>query len=267
MAKPFLKWAGGKSKLVPFIEQHIPRYRNRLVEPFVGSASVSLGLDFDEYLLNDNNADLINLYQTLKNERHEFIDYAQSFFNDNNNSEQRFYELRELFNHTPDIVEKSALFVYLNRHCFNGLCCYNSKGFFNVPFGKYKSPYFPKDEFMSFIKKSDKMQFFCTDFENIFLKINNEDVVYCDPPYLPLTDTANFTTYNKNGFNLDDHYRLAKVSKSCKEKSRKILISNHDTPLAHKLYCGVEIKRITVQRNISAKSESRKKVGEILVIF
>ncbi|MDO4897491.1 MAG: DNA adenine methylase [Moraxella sp.] len=112
---------------------------------------------------------------------------------------------------------------------------------------------------MAFIKKSDKMQFFCTDFENIFLKIDKADMVYCDPPYLPLTDMANFTTYNKNGFDLDDHYRLARISNLYKEKSHKILISNHDTPLAHELYHGATIKHIAVQRNISAKSESRKK--------
>lgn len=100
MSKPFLKWAGGKHKLAPFIASHLPNNNQRLIEPFVGSASVSLFLEFDEYYLNDSNADLINLYQTLKQERYEFIDYVQSFFNENYNTESQFYELRELFNST-----------------------------------------------------------------------------------------------------------------------------------------------------------------------
>jgi len=142
MSKPFLKWAGGKTKLIPLIRQQLPRAK-RLIEPFAGSAAVSLALDFDEYVLNDANADLINLYQILQTEKHDFVDYAQSFFTPENNREMRYYELREQFNHTAERAEKAALFVYLNRHAFNGLCRYNGKGFqkpqragvkFNLPF-------------------------------------------------------------------------------------------------------------------------------------
>lgn len=267
MSKPFLKWAGGKSKLTPFIAEHLPKQRHRLVEPFVGSASVSLQLDFDEYWLGDNNADLINLYQTLAHEKEDFINYTQSFFHETYNQESQFYQLRETFNHTTDVVEKSALFIYLNRHAFNGLCRYNKKGQFNVPFGKYKNPYFPKDEMSNFVQKSSKMRFFCGDFGGMFDDLNSDDTVYCDPPYLPLTDTANFTQYNQNSFDLDNQSRLADLSKTHQYTTQRILISNHDTPLARKLYQGAEIKSILVQRNISAKGESRKKVGEILAIF
>ena len=140
MAKPFLKWAGGKTKLVPFIELNLPsKPRRRLVEPFAGSAALSLALDFDAYLLNDANPDLIGLYRLLKQEKQEFIDFAHSFFIPENNRESRFYELREQFNHSNDLPERSALFIYLNRHAFNGLCRYNSKGKFNVPFGRYRT--------------------------------------------------------------------------------------------------------------------------------
>lgn len=267
MSKPFLKWAGGKHKLAPFIASHLPNNNQRLIEPFVGSASVSLFLEFDEYYLNDSNADLINLYQTLKQERYEFIEYTQSFFNENYNTESQFYELRELFNSTQNMIEKSALFIYLNRHAFNGLCRYNKSGKFNVPFGKYKSPYFPKNEMVNFINKSDRMQFFCGDFALMFDDVNVDDVVYCDPPYLPLSDTANFTNYDKNAFNFNDQNRLAMLAQQKNAHTNRILISNHDTKLARELYQGAEIKSILVQRNISAKGESRKKVGEILAIF
>ena len=148
MSKPFLKWAGGKYKLVPFIETHIPtKKRKRLIEPFSGSAALSLSLDFERYLLNDINTDLIVLFSNLKTEKHSFIDYAHSFFIPENNNEKKYYDLRDRFNHSTDTIERAALFVYLNRHAFNGLCRYNSKGCFNVPFGRYKSPYFPQQDY------------------------------------------------------------------------------------------------------------------------
>lgn len=153
MSKPFLKWAGGKYKLAHFIETHLPSpTRKRLIEPFAGSAAVSLSLEFESYLLNDTNADLIGLFQSLKNQKQEFIAYACSFFTAANNESGRYYELREQFNNSRDTVERAALFVYLNRHAFNGLCRYNSKGGFNVPFGKYKAPYFPEAEILAFCK-------------------------------------------------------------------------------------------------------------------
>ena len=167
--KSFLKWAGGKSKLVPFIENSLPkRPRKRLIEPFAGSAALSLALEFDSYLLNDSNHDLIGLFQTLKQEKQQFIDYARSFFLPENNLEDRFYELRTQFNRSTDRHERSALFVYLNRHAFNGLCRYNSKGEFNVPFGRYKSPYFPEKEMQGFIAKSERIELLCGDFQVAF---------------------------------------------------------------------------------------------------
>ncbi|WP_019520033.1 DNA adenine methylase [Faucicola boevrei] len=267
MTKPFLKWAGGKSKLVPFIEQNLPKKRYCLVEPFVGSASVALQLDFDEYILNDTNQDLINLYQTLSEQKQGFIDYAQSFFTTDNNQETRFYELRDEFNDSNDIVKKSALFIYLNRHAFNGLCRYNRKGGFNVPFGRYKSPYYPKAELQSFVNKSPRMQFFCGDFAQIFSKVSQDDVIYCDPPYMPLNKTSSFTSYAKDGFNFDDQIRLATLAKDFIHQSQGVLISNHDTEQTRLLYQGAVIKTVQVQRNISAKGSSRQKVGEILAIY
>lgn len=270
MPKPFLKWAGGKSKLVPFIQNHLPQHsqRNkRLVEPFAGSASLSLGLEFDEYWLNDTNNDLIQLYQVLAEQKHEFIDYAQSFFTADNNQETSFYQLRERFNHSTDSVEKSALFIYLNRHAFNGLCRYNSKGGFNVPFGRYKSPYFPKDEMLAFIAKSPRMRFFSDDFSQILLKTSLDDVVYCDPPYVPISETASFTSYTKNGFDIAEQMKLADLANEHNAQTQGILISNHDTPVTRKLYHQATIATVQVQRNISANGSSRKKVAELLAIY
>ena len=118
MSKPFLKWAGGKAKLAPFIESHLPSdKRQRLIEPFCGSGAISFGIEFDSYLLADANADLINLFDALKQQKQGFIDYVQSFFIDDNNEEQRFYELRSQFNQSNDTLERSALV----RHRIDGL--------------------------------------------------------------------------------------------------------------------------------------------------
>ena len=181
MTKPFLKWAGGKAKLTPLIRQQLP-HAKRLIEPFTGSAAVSLALEFDEYVLNDSNADLMNVYQILQVEQQDFVDYAQSFFTPEHNQETRFYDLREKFNHTDNHHEKAALLIYLNHHAFNGLCRYNSKGGFNVPFGRYKSPYFPADEMHGFVQKSNRMMLMCGDFQAAFERVNADDVIYCDPP-------------------------------------------------------------------------------------
>lgn len=267
MSKPFLKWAGGKHKLAPIIQTELPEAK-RLIEPFVGSAAVSLALEFDEYVLNDINADLMALYQTLKQEKQAFIDYALSFFTPENNQEKRFYDLREQFNHSHDAVEKSALFVYLNRHAFNGLCRYNSKGAFNVPFGRYKAPYFPADEMRQFIAKSSRMILMTGDFQAAFALIGNDDVVYCDPPYVPLNETASFTAYAQGGFTWQDQMRLVQQIEDKSKICRGIVLSNHDTPQTREWYRHAQsIQNIEVQRNIAAKSSSRVKAQELLARF
>lgn len=266
--KPFLKWAGGKSKLVPFIQSYMPvQHSGRLIEPFVGSAAVSMATDFDEYLLNDVNPDLISLYQVLKQQKSEFVDFAKAIFNSENNQEEKFYELREKFNSLEHGEERAALFIYLNRHAFNGLCRYNSKGFFNVPFGRYKQPYFPEAEMLGFIAKTDRMKFFCGDFEVAMRMAEKGDVVYCDPPYVPLSLTAHFTSYAKDAFGEEDQRRLAKVAEEISRKGASVLLSNHDTEFTREIYYEAELQTIDVQRNIAAKGSSRQKVGEVLAIY
>ena len=268
MNKPFLKWAGGKFKLAPFIELNLPNQsRKRLIEPFAGSAAVSMALDFEAYLLNDTNPDLIGLFRILKEEKQQFIDYARSFFSTENNQETRFYELRERFNSSQESSERSALFVYLNRHAFNGLCRYNSKGMFNVPFGRYKSPYFPETEMLAFIEKAYRIELMCGDFQAALAMADDDDVVYCDPPYVPLNETASFTAYAQNGFDLEDQSCLAEIAKQTAKQSQGVLISNHDTAFTRKIYQDARIETIDVQKNIAAKGSSRQKVGELLAVY
>lgn len=265
---PFLKWAGGKHKLVPFLTAHLPQQRSgRLIEPFAGSAALTLATDYDAYLINDTNPDLITLYATLKQEKQGFIDYARSYFTPDNNTEARYYVLREQFNHNSDPTERAALFIYLNRHAFNGLCRYNSKGGYNVPFGRYRAPYFLEKEMQAYLGKAGRIQLSCGDFHDVLVQATDDDTIYCDPPYVPLSDTASFTAYHKGGFGADDQQRLVNDVRALASNTRGILISNHDTAYTRALYHDARIETVHVQRNIAASGASRQKVGEILAIY
>lgn len=259
--KPFLKWAGGKTKVFPKLSPHFDN-ADVFVEPFCGSGAVWLNTNYDKYIIADINKDLINLYKTLKKEKGKFIDYCQSFFNDGNNQEC-FYDYRSKFNSTTDVREKSALFVYLNRHCFNGLCRYNSSGGFNVPYGKYKTVYFPRKEMEFFANKAKKASFFCSGFDKVFNKIEKLDscVVYCDPPYIPISDTSDFTAYSKDGFGQDKQEQLYNCAVNSKHK---VVLSNSSS--AKKLYADLKLFEIDVRRSISAKSASREKVKELIAV-
>ena len=156
--KPFLKWAGNKYQIVERIKEQLPPGK-RLIEPFVGSGAVFVNTTYDAYLLADANGDLIQLYQHLQAEGDEFIAYAQQFFVAKTNTKEQFYHFRTEFNRTDDTRYKSALFVYMNKHCFNGLCRYNQKGEYNVPFGRYKKPYFPEKELRFFHQHAQNAEF------------------------------------------------------------------------------------------------------------
>ncbi len=264
--KPFLKWAGRKSSILQRILANLP-HGKRLIEPFAGSGAVFLGSDFNRYLLADVNEDLINLYITLQNQGEDFIDYAQNLFSQKNNKEKAYYNLRDLFNETDDLDERSAIFIYLNRHCYNGLCRYNSSGYFNVPFGRYDHPSFPQKALEDFTDKSKQAKFVCQDFKKTFISVRKGDVVYCDPPYVPLSETANFSTYAKDGFGLEDQQNLVLSAEKAVSKGIPVLISNHDTPLTRELYANAEIHSFSVARSISCKGGKRRKVKELLAIF
>ena len=160
--RPFLKWAGNKYRIVDRIKSALPK-GERLVEPFVGSGALFMNTDYAEYLLADVNADLISLFQIVQEQGEPFIDYCQTFFTPEKNDKEQYYKYRDLFNTTTDLIEKGALFLYLNKHGFNGLCRYNQSGGFNVPFGTYVKPYFPRKEMCFFYQKAKNVTFVCAD--------------------------------------------------------------------------------------------------------
>jgi DNA adenine methylase len=265
--KPFLKWPGGKFRLLGPLQKTLPSGK-RLLEPFVGAGSVFLNTNYATYLVNDLNPDLINLYNLLKEQGLPFIKKAKRYFTDAYNNAEQYYVLRTLFNKTKDPVKRSLLFLYLNRHGFNGLCRYNKKGGFNVPFGRYKKPYFPESEIKHFIERAQRTQFFCLPFEIFLKKARIQDVVYCDPPYVALTKTASFTHYMGVGFDQAAQQRLAAQAKVLASKKIPVIISNHDLPITRQLYQGAsQIQSLQVQRSISCKSQDRQSVKELIVTF
>ena len=267
-SKPFLKWPGGKYRLTNRINKKLG-HGKRLVEPFVGSGAVFLNTNYQKYLLTDRNKDLIDLYQQLQSEGLDFIEYCKTFFVKKNNNEGQYYKYREEFNSTKDSRLKSALFLYLNRHGYNGLCRYNAKGGFNTPFGRYHRPYFPKDEMINFHQKSQRAEFICAGFSETMHQVTKHDVVYCDPPYVPLSKTANFTAYAAAGFNWADHISLAEWASKLSAKGIQVVISNHNTPTARELYleAGATMEKFKVRRTISCNTDKRDLVGELLVVF
>ena len=176
--RPFLKWAGNKYRIMDEIHEMLPEKGERLIEPFAGSAAVFLNTNFKRYLVTDSNPDLINLFNHLKKEGADFIRYCKRYFSEKNNTADRYYYLRDQFNKTTDTRKRSALFIYLNRHGYNGLCRYNSKGGFNVPFGRYKAPYFPQKEMEFFSQKARHAIFQVASFEKTLSKAKQGDVVY-----------------------------------------------------------------------------------------
>lgn len=267
--KPFLKWAGNKYRIINKILPLMP-VSTRLIEPFAGSCAVFLNTNYPEYIIADNNRDLINLYKILQTDNGKFIKYAKSFFIPENNTSEKYYQLRDLFNKTNDLYLKSALFLYLNRHGYNGLCRYNKQGIFNTPFGRYKKPYFPEKELINFINKCNNcnVEFICDDFENVMNMANSGDIIYCDPPYIPLNSTSNFTSYSTKGFTISDQYRLINLSRKLKKQGVYIVLSNHYTDFTQKEYFDADkIIKFNVQRFISCNGSNRSNSPEILAVY
>lgn len=264
--RAFLKWAGGKFRLMEELSANLPE-ADTLVEPFVGAGSVFLNTNFNRYILADINPDLINLYKTIQSDSENYIQQARHYFTPEFNDKERYVDLRAQFNSTDDVFERSVLFLYLNRFGYNGLCRYNQKGGFNVPFGRYKKPYFPEVELRAFAEKSQKAVFICQEYTTTIKEAPKGSVIYCDPPYAPLSNTANFTSYSKNGFGINEQRKLGELAREVASSGTKVLISNHDTYDVRKWYAGAHFETVKVNRHISSKGSSRKKVDELFALF
>lgn len=279
MIRPFIKWAGGKTRVLPDLLPHLPK-GDCLIEPFVGGASVFLNTNYDRYVLADINADLINLYTQVARYPDKVIEDARWLFKMFNTADG-YADTRDDFNRRskdytiphdgPNAIKinRAAQFLFLNRHGYNGMCRYNRRGDFNIPFGAYKNPYFPEQEIRQFAEKANdtKTAFVVADFREILCAraINENSVIYCDPPYLPASDTANFTQYHHCAFTAAHHRELAAALLNVNQsRGAAVVISNSDTPATREIYQNYRFHEISVNRSLSAGAASRKKAKEVI---
>ncbi|HDR2890035.1 TPA: DNA adenine methylase [Enterobacter soli] len=259
-----LKWAGNKTAIMPELKKHLPAGQ-RLVEPFAGSCAVMMATDYPSYLIGDVNPDLINMYEVIRDEVEWFIDVAKALFACNNSPEQ-YYIIREDFNsmQSLDLMWKAAYFLYLNRHCYRGLCRYNRKGHFNTPYGNYKAPYFPETEIRAFAEKAKCATFICAGYDETLTMMRSGDVVYCDPPY-----DGTFNNYHSAGFTEDDQRKLALALSVKARKGHAVIASNSNTQLIRDLYfsfSNFELYSVTAKRGMGVAAGDGKTAEEVIAV-
>ncbi|MBQ0244395.1 DNA adenine methylase [Citrobacter freundii] len=253
-----LKWAGNKTAIMPELIKHLPA-GSRLVEPFAGSCAVMMATDYPHYLVADINPDLINLYLMIQKDHEAVIQIAKELFKDFN-SDAQYYRVRQHFNYSiSNEVEKTAYFLYLNRHGYRGLCRYNQRGEYNNPYGHYKKPYFPENEIRAFAEKAKRATFICASYDETLAMLQTGDVVYCDPPY-----DGTFTGYHTAGFTEDDQYHLASILERRSSEGHPVIVSNSDTSLTRSLYRNFSRYRLTAKRSMGVAAGDGKSAVEII---
>lgn len=258
-----LKWAGSKARIMNELEKHLPAGK-RLVEPFAGSCAVMMNTDYEEYLIGDVNPDLINFYQQLVFARDRVLNLAESLFITANTAED-YYRFRHAFNyHNSSPADKAAVFLYLNRHCYNGLARYNLAGKFNVPYGKYKAPYFPEAEIHAFAEKAKRATFICADFSETLGLVRSGDVIYCDPPYNPLEGKSSFTKYHAGEFGTNEQQALSSLLYNLAFNGHPVIASNSDCLLTRGQYGRFDLHPINAPRSIGTAAGESKTAPEII---
>ena len=264
---PFLKWAGGKRQLLQQIDDYIPDNFGKYVEPFVGGGALFFYLLPTEAVLIDNNPVLINAYQIIKDNVDELIELLKN----HENNPEYYYEMRkndrkEEYRNWSNI-EKVSRTIYLNRCCFNGLYRVNSLGQFNVPFGKYKNPKFCDEKNLRAVHKVlQDVDVIYGSFEKVLDYATSESFIYLDPPYVPISKTANFTGYTKDSFGIKDQIKLKKIVDKLDEKECKIMLSNSYCDFILDLYKDYTVKTVQAKRAINRDASKRGKIREILIL-
>jgi DNA adenine methylase len=234
----------------------------------MGAGAVFLGTNYERYLLNDANPDLVAVWVALKERPGEFTRDAASFFGTEHNCAEAFYQVRTEFNASCDRFERAVRLPYLNRFGFNGLYRVNGKGVFNVPFGRHaKTPRFPWDEMAAAAAKLERCTVTCGGFGAALGEAGAGDVVYCDPPYLSLGSTPSFTAYTASPFGPREQRELVTVAKAAARRGATVIISNHDTPAARDLYRDFELHSVEVRRSLSARAAGRGMAKELVAVL
>ena len=285
--KPFIKWVGGKTQLLPDIINNLPNDKSEIttyIEPFIGGGSVLLNIldyfpNLNKVIINDFNPILIQTYLEIKNNPKKlmtYLDNLQDIYYKTEDKQNLYYKIRNKFNNSTNLSEKAYLFIFLNKTCFNGLYRENKSGYFNVPFNNAKHPsFYDKENILNISKYLNKYNVQCynSSYENMqkYVTINNT-FVYLDPPYRPITKSSAFTAYTKSGFNDDSQKQLKLFCDKIDEKNSFFMLSNSDPKntdvtdsFFDDLYEDYIILRVKAKRNINSDGEGRGKINEILV--
>ncbi len=271
--KPFVKWAGGKRQLIPEIEKHLPEKFSSYYEPFLGGGALLFHLLSENKNLkgyvSDLNSDLILSYVTIRDNLNGLLKslqkHSDKYFSD---SKSYYYSVRET--NPISQIEKVSRLLFMNRTCFNGLYRVNSKGKFNVPLGRYSNPNIVQEENLHSVNQflnHNKIIIKCQDFSSTVEKTKKGDFVYFDPPYQPVSKTANFTSYTNGNFGLNDLKRLAKVSNQLSKKGANVLLSNSSSKQVRELFSSKDWEIFEIEANRAINSDSNKRTGhsELLI--
>ena len=260
--RPILKWAGGKSQLLPELQPRIPSGFNRYVEPFVGGGALFFALQPERAIISDGNPELINLYQCVANDVEEVIAILKRYVN----TEEAFYQVRAQDWRTLPAPEAAARMIYLNRTCFNGLYRVNRRGEFNVPYGRYRNPRICDENNLrnaSIVLK--RAEILCSDYLPVLdERTQSGDFVFVDPPYLPIGAWGDFKRYTKEQFYEDDHRQLADAIHRLNARNVWAVLTNSNHPLVHELYADFPMVIIPTKRNISCRGQNR--IGEDVIV-
>jgi DNA adenine methylase len=267
--KPFVKWAGGKRQLIGRLAELYPAEFGRFHEPFVGGGAVFFDLAVragslaGRAVLSDTNRELIDCYRAIQTSVEALIDalgrhvYERDYY----------YEQRARDPATLDLIERAARMIYLNRTGFNGLYRVNSKGEFNVPFGRHKNPRICNAENLRACAAALRdVELHAGGFEEVEERAAPGDFVYFDPPYIPLSETANFTKYQRHGFGMENQERLAEVFDVLAGRGVRVMLSNSDVPWMHDRYRDHQIHVLAARRAVNSNGARRGPVGEVVVV-
>lgn len=266
---PVLKWAGGKRQLLDTLIPLVPKDYSIYCEPFVGGGALFFALQPQSACINDVNHELIRVYTVIKNDVDALIEQLKQF----QNNKDQFYEIRswdrnkDKYTHLSDI-EKAARIIYLNKTCFNGLFRVNASGEFNVPFGNYANPNIVNEPVLraiSFYFNNSEIVFNAVDYAEILKNLPDNAFVYLDPPYDPVSVTANFTSYTKDGFSRDEQIKLRKCCDELNERGIKFMLSNSATDFICDQYSKYNIEIISAKRLVGADASKRGRIQEVIV--
>lgn len=269
-ARPFIKWAGGKSRLIEQYKPFLPTDYTRYHEPFLGGGALffylapQLHAQGKKAFLSDLNPELINVYTCVRDRVEELIVHLAK--HQEQHEETHYYKVRSQLQTQP--IERAARFIYLNKTCFNGLYRENSKGLFNVPMGRYKNPKICAPDLLR--PASAALQIADIS-ERPFTAIadratGHEDFVYFDPPYHPLSDTSKFTAYSRDRFGVEQQTELKALMEHLASRNVSVLTSNSDCPFIRDLYKNFTVETITATRSINSKASKRGKITEVLAL-